>query len=115
MTTDIPPSIEQMCRDLLDRAIADRIVTFRTETFNGQTCPQELSSGEIVGMANLLASYFAADVRRYRAAVEACRGVFADIDDRYDGADDSSTRWMGEQLDRLRAVLADAEREGGTP
>jgi len=53
-------SVEQMCRDLLTQAISDGLVSPSTEYSED---PQCRSSGELVGMANMLASYLS-DTRK---------------------------------------------------
>ncbi len=48
-------SAEQMCRDLLTIAIRDGLVSYPTTTVDKY--PQCLTSGELVGMANLLCQF----------------------------------------------------------
>jgi hypothetical protein len=50
-------SVEEMVRNLLDAAIREGIVKFRRGNFYTTTCPQELTAGDLAGMANLLAAY----------------------------------------------------------
>lgn len=50
--TKTPLTVEQMCRDLLAQAIADRLFDF-----DYIPDPQSLTAGELCGMANLLAKF----------------------------------------------------------
>lgn len=65
-------TIEQMCRDLLDKAVADGLVTFNAANFVCTAEPQQLTGCDLCGMANLLQGFFAAD----RAAGDANAGPF---------------------------------------
>lgn len=47
-------SIEQICRDVLEKAIADSIVKFNRKNFVSTNHAQELTSGDLIGVANLL-------------------------------------------------------------
>jgi hypothetical protein len=47
-------SVEQMCRDLLAKAIADELVS-PAQSYNLDADPQKLTSGDLCGVANLLA------------------------------------------------------------
>lgn len=60
-----PVSIEQMVRNLLERAIHDRIVSMpRKGTFNDNDHhPQARTSGELVGVGNMLRDYLLATVK----------------------------------------------------
>jgi hypothetical protein len=52
-------SVEQFCRDFLEKAIEEGLVTFATENFSQDfgklDDPQQLSSGDLIGLANWLA------------------------------------------------------------
>lgn len=50
-------SVEQMCRELLDQAVNDKLVTLGM----GNEFPQNYTAGELCGMANLLSTYFDED------------------------------------------------------
>jgi hypothetical protein len=56
-------SVEQMCRNLLQWAIREELVS-PTMSEDIAEDPQELSSGDLTGMANVLASYFRDNPRR---------------------------------------------------
>jgi len=43
---------------------------------------------------------------------EALDAILYELDNRYDGADDSRTQWMGEYVDKLFAVKRKAEIGG---
>lgn len=49
-------TIEQMCRELLEVAIDDDLVALTTDF--DEPHPQNRSAGELVGMANMLNSFF---------------------------------------------------------
>lgn len=53
-------SIEQICRDFLEKAIGEGIVVFNAESFSQDfgpmTDPQQLTSGDLIGLANWLAN-----------------------------------------------------------
>jgi hypothetical protein len=49
-------TVEQMCRDLLAQAIADRLVAPERENWSDAD-PQIRSAGELTGVANLLSDY----------------------------------------------------------
>lgn len=57
-------TLEQLCRDLLERAIRDG----QRLTSGGD--PQRLTSGDLVGVANVLRDHNAAEVVRLRQRVE---------------------------------------------
>jgi hypothetical protein len=52
-------SVEQFCRDFLEKAIEDGLVKFAAENFSQDfgkmDHPQQLTSGDLVGLANWLA------------------------------------------------------------
>lgn len=50
-------SVEQMCRDLLEVAIKDGLVGLTNNSNYKNPDPQTRSSGELVGMANLLSRF----------------------------------------------------------
>lgn len=62
-------SIEQMCRDLLGRAVADGLVCVAEES---PLDLQQLSAGDLTGVANLLTAFLRDAVA---AEQEACAGV----------------------------------------
>jgi hypothetical protein len=66
-----PPSVEQMVRDLLTQALRDRLVA--PDAGWADPDPQARSSGDLTGVANLLAAFLKAnqDARddRWQAAV----------------------------------------------
>lgn len=45
------------------------------------------------------------------ALLKAAKEIFLELDGRYDGAEDSRTKWMGEHLTRLNLAIARAERD----
>lgn len=51
-------SVEQVCRDFLEQAIKEGIVVFNMDNFSQDfgtlNDPQQLSSGDLVGLANWL-------------------------------------------------------------
>jgi len=51
-------SIEQMVRNIIETAIADGIVTFNADNYDSTPTIQHMTSGDIVGPANVLAMYF---------------------------------------------------------
>lgn len=51
-------TVEQMCRDLLERAIADGLV-FACDGY----CPQEITASELTGMANMLSEFLKGGAR----------------------------------------------------
>ena len=58
MTADPrPPSIEQMCRELLAQAERDRLIRIRGDV-------DMLSAGDLTGTANLLETYLRDAIRR---------------------------------------------------
>lgn len=63
MMASEPTSIEQTCRDILTLAIADGIVTFNTDNFEGTDDPQSMTSGDLCGVANLLQARMRRDFR----------------------------------------------------
>ena len=53
-----PPTVEQMCRDLLSMAISDGLVRLKADDI-GEADPQNLTTGELCGMANKLSEFIA--------------------------------------------------------
>lgn len=53
----MPRSIEQMCRELLRQAIEDKIIS-GCDYWGDPIDPEHMSSGDLVGMANLLNQFF---------------------------------------------------------
>jgi hypothetical protein len=47
-------SIEEMCRRLLQRAVDDDIIKFNKAAFVSTENPMQLTSGDLVGVTNLL-------------------------------------------------------------
>ena len=39
------------------------------------------------------------------ALLEACQSILDELEDRYDGATDSKTLWMGEHIDQIKAAI----------
>jgi hypothetical protein len=49
-------SIEQMCREVLQKAVDEGIVTFNRENFGSTESPMEMTAGDLCGVANLLST-----------------------------------------------------------
>lgn len=50
-------TLEQLCRDILDQAIKEGIITFNAEQFVHAKCPQELTGSDCAAMANIIQEY----------------------------------------------------------
>jgi hypothetical protein len=48
-------TVEEICRRVLQKAVDEEIVIFAANNFNNTTRPMEMTSGDLVGVANLLA------------------------------------------------------------
>ena len=66
--SEIPSSVEQMVRDLLELAIKEHLVDPSYREWDDPD-PQCRSSGELVGVANLLHKYLADQNDRWQRAV----------------------------------------------
>ncbi len=98
-----PTSVEQMCRDLLNRAVTDHIIGHD---------PNDLTATELTGVANLQASYLRDAVAAERERILAALQAVADEYDRQAGrvkANDEIVRRAYVARDMIAAVLA-----GGT-
>lgn len=61
--TKTPLTVEQMCRDLLTQAIRGGLVEMAYHSDDAHLDPQARPSGEMCGMANLLAKFLASEKR----------------------------------------------------
>jgi hypothetical protein len=69
-------------------------------------------SGRAGGEAENVGAILAAAIAAGPDMLAVCKETLDQMEDRYDGAPDSPTLWMGRHIDRLRAVIARATGEG---
>lgn len=67
-------TVEQMCRALLERAIEDELIPDPAENAL-YSCPDQLTGGELIGMANLLADFLRFETAKREARWQEAVGM----------------------------------------